>query len=369
MSHHKHHLSHAKQPRLEGVAPPNMLRDDFLALNAKTVLRCADDVEQLLLMQSVEGHSHAGHGLFYGKTYPNTTVDDVARALRLDPMVVKLDRQLLIDEVQEFAERVVAGEKVCVACNGEGEPLLRCGALRQIEVDAVGVLRGLYTGGLRDGAEVRRLANARYGIEMGYGECRLVDQRVLHRLGLNGYDLSQQAHESDIADFEQEGLFAENGDPNVAYMYVRYKVGPGAADDAAIVMAGKMYGLSGAVGCFLADAVDTLEKYVPEYSDQDSEISEWIERNFSGLGLTRDDAADLAYLCAIPNDMRGKLPDSSLRHMLQVERKHDQSTIESHFAYIAGRPFTPMVLDHGECTNVEFYDYCEQRFAGFEKRR
>ena len=85
MSKNRHDRRLAKQPRLEGVAPPIILREDFLALDAKTTLRCSHDVEQLILMQSIEGHAHEGHGLFYGRKYPNTTIDDIARSLRLDP--------------------------------------------------------------------------------------------------------------------------------------------------------------------------------------------------------------------------------------------------------------------------------------------
>lgn len=339
-----------------------MLREDFETLKAKTLLRCSADVEECILMQSIEGHAHEGHGIFHGKKYPNTTVDDVARSLRLSPDDVKEARQLLIDEVREFAERLVAGENLHYAYNTEGEPLLRCGVLRQTEIEASGLLKGLYAGGLRDGAEVRSLANKRYGVEMGYGECHLVNQEVMHRLGLDGFALARQAHENDIEAFKQAGLFAHNGDGNVAYMYVRYKVGPGASDDAAIVMAGKLWGISAAVGCFLADAVDTLEKYVPEYGDQDSGISELVENK---CGLTTDDATDLAYLCAIPKEMEGHLPDDSLRHMLQIDRKLDQCPIESHLAYVSGKPYSPMVLDHGECTNVEFYDYIDKKLAEF----
>ena len=29
--------------------------------------------------------------------------------------------------------------------------------------------------------------------------------------------------------------------------------------------------------------------------------------------------------------------------------------------YIAGKPYSEMVLDHGECTNVEFYEYIDRR--------
>ena len=354
-----------KHPRLEHVAPSDMLRRDFEALDAKTFLRCAYDVEELLLMQSVEGHAHAGHGLFYGTTYPNTTIDDVSRALRQDPAAVKEERQELIDEIKEFVERVVAGENVRAACNGDGEPLVRCGALRQLEIVPHGVLQGLYLGGLRDDARIRELANETYGVEMGYGECALVDQTVLSRLGLNGYELARRAHEHQIDRFENEGLFAKDGDGNVAYMYVRHKVGPGASDDAAIVMAGKMWGVSAAIGCFLADAVDTIEKYVPEYSDQDSDISHYIQLNCTQLDVTEDDAVDLAFLCSIPEDKQRDLPDSSLRHMLQIDRRRDQCALESHLAFVTGTPYSPMVLDHGECTNVEFYEYVEQRLAAF----
>lgn len=343
-----------------------MLREDFETLNSKVLLRASADVEELVLMQSIEGHAHEGHGIFHGRKFPNTTVDDVARSRRLNPIDVKEERQLLIDEVEEFAERAIAGEPLRFACNTEGEPLIRCGALRCVEIDPAGVLKGLYVGGLRDGVDARRLANQRYGIEMGYGECHLVDQAVLHQLGLDGYDLARRGHEQDMRRFEKAGLFAQNGDGEVSYMYVRFKEGPGASDDAAIVMAGKLWGISAAVGCFLADAVDTLEKYVPVYFDQDSEISELARPH---TGLTIDDAVDLAYLCAIKPDMEGKMPDDSLRHMLQIDRKLDQCPLESHFAYLMGRPYSEMVLDHGECTNVEFYDYIDREFAAFKSKR
>lgn len=359
-----HNRKFRNQPRLPGVAPPDILREDFGALDAKATLRCTADVEELILMQSIEGHAHEGHGLFHGRRFPNTTIDDIARALRLNPADVKEERQILIDEVREFAERAIAGENIHFACNTDGEPLIRCGALRNVEIDAAGVLRGLYTGGLRDGAEVRTLANKRYGVEMGYGECRLVDQEAMHRLGLDGFELARTGHEHELGRFENAGLFASNGTDHIAYMYVRYKEGPGASDDAAVVMAGKLWGVSAAVGCFLADAVDTLEKYVPEYSDQDDEISKLIE---SHVDLKIDAAVDLAYLCAIPKEMQGRLPDDSLRHMLQIDRKSDQCPLESHLAYVAGKPYSPMILDHGECDNVEFYNYIEEKLARFRR--
>lgn len=364
----KRSLTSKTHPRLEGVAPPQLIREDYTALDAKSILRCSFEVEQLLLMQSVEGHAHAGHGLFYGKTYPNTTQDDVARALKLDPETVKQDRQTLIEEIHELVERIAAGEEVRTACNANGEPLLRCGTLRNLEIDPLGLMKGLYLGGLRDEAETRAMAGEKYGTEIGYGKCYFVDQTVLKKLGMNGYDLARRPHEHEIEKFREAGLFSPNGDGNVAYMYVRYKAGPGASDDAAIVIAGKLYGPSAAVGSFLADAIDTLEKYVTDHDDWDASISSFIEKNIPGFDLTQEDSADLAYLASIPAAMQGKLPDSSLRHILQVDRTHDQTTLESHLAYVSGKPYSPMVMDHGECTNAEFYSYIDQTLADWKRR-
>jgi len=368
VSHRHNNRRAARERKFEGVAPAELLRQDFAALDAKVSCRCAGEVEHLLLVQSVEGHAHYGHGLFYGKTFPNTTVDDICRALKLDPMTVKEDRQELIDEVMELAARLIEGDSVKVACNVDGEPLLRCGTLRQIEIQPADLLRGLYAGGLRDDAAIRRRANRKYGVQMGYGECSLVDQRVLASLGLNGFDLARGSHEQEIERFQRAGLFAENGDGDVAYMYVRYQTGPGASDDAAICMAGRLWGISGAIGCFLADAVDTLEKYVPQYSDQDSTISRYVGDNFGDLGLTEEDAVDLAFLAHVPEDMQGRLPDSSLRHMLEIDRRTDQCALESHLAYVAGRPYSRMELDHGESDNVRFYQYIDSRFEEHEAK-
>ena len=71
--------------RLPGVAPEDLIREDFQALNSREILRTVSHVEELILMQSIEGHAHEGHGLFYGRKFPNTTQDDIARALRMNP--------------------------------------------------------------------------------------------------------------------------------------------------------------------------------------------------------------------------------------------------------------------------------------------
>jgi hypothetical protein len=350
---------------LPGVAPEDLIREDFQALNSRQILRTVSHVEELILMQSIEGHSHEGHGLFYGRKFPNTTQDDIARALRMNPDAVRADRQMLIDEVKDYVDRAIAGNAPNLMTNGEGKPLMRVGTLRAITVDPHGVLCGLYLGGMRDSAEVRSIAEKRYKVNIGYGKGYLVNKTIMDKMGLSGDALARQAHANDIDTFRKQGLIVEGPavtNNHIAYMYIRHRVGPGASDDAAIVVGGLIYDLSTAVGVFLADAIDTLEKYVPTYGDQDEQIAEHIEKSYPKLGLTRDDSARLAYLAAVPEG-NYEVPDSSLRHLLQVDRKLDQCALESHLLFVAGKPYAPQELDHGQTTNVRFYAYLENHIA------
>jgi hypothetical protein len=69
-----------------------------------------------------------------------------------------------------------------------------------------------------------------------------------------------------IEEFRAKGLIVDTPptpDNSVSYMYIRYHRGSGASDDAAIVAGSLKWGGSVSAGVFLADAIDTLEKYVP----------------------------------------------------------------------------------------------------------
>ena len=70
----KHHSPHHRP----GAALPEFIRQDFKALNSLETLRTTWPIEQLILIQSVQGHAHEGHALFAGRRFPNTTMDDVA---------------------------------------------------------------------------------------------------------------------------------------------------------------------------------------------------------------------------------------------------------------------------------------------------
>lgn len=316
----------------------------------------------MILIQSVTSHAHAGHGMFHGSRYPNTTEDDTARALRLDPTAVKTERQKLIDDIRDYAKRAIDGKVGGHLVNADNQPLLGIGLFRHLEFEPEGVLRGLYLGGLRDEPEIRAEAERKYGKRIGWGECYLVDRQVMRELGITGDILAHESHANNLEEYKKVGLITDKPGPTVSYMYIRHHTGPGASDDAAIVMAGKLYGgVSAAVGAFLADAVDTLEKYAERAADQDAEIAEFIELAWKDIDVSRDDAAKLAFLAAIPEGHENDVPDSSLRNLLEIDRTYDVCAIESHLLYLSNSPYEEIDLDHGEATTKEFYDYIESR--------
>jgi hypothetical protein len=357
-----------ERTKLTHIAPVNILAEDFRELDSHVILRTAWHIEQLVLIQSVTSHAHMGHGVFHGRKYPNTTEDDTARALRLDPNVVKIDRQQLIDEVMEYAERAVHGEADETLLNEYGEPLMRIGSFRNIRVDPKGVLQGLYLGGLRDSPETRAATEQKYGIKIGWGKCYLVNKKVMEAMGFNGEILARKGHGEYIEEYHKTGLITNTPGKDVAYMYIRYKVGPGASDDAAVISAGKLYGYSAAVGTFLADAIDTLEKYAVKTADQDFEIANHIAEICPDLGVGPDDACRIAYLAAAPEGREHEVPDSSLRGLLEVDRKFDICALESHLLYVEGKPVPEIELDHGQSTNMKLYNYINERLDEEKKR-
>jgi len=363
------HHRHAVQ-RPPGVAPDDVVREDFEWLVTGTRLRTTRMVEEAILMQSVEGHAHEGHAAFRRHPYVNTTMDDIIASLGRDPRLIARQRQALIDDIADWVRRAIAGNAGSLLVTEDAGCLLDLGLFRQIEVEPANVLRGFYVGGRRDDTEVRRRVERKYNIAIGGGAAYLVDTEVMHRLGLSARDLAKGAHESRLADYRAHGLIiADDCDrerlpkDTVRYLYIRHRTGGGASDDAAMLAAGKLFGPSGAIGAFLADAVDTLEKYATRCADQDNEIAQMIAGEWPELKVSEENLELITYLCAVPPDAGIEVPDCSLRHFIEVDRNRDQTAFESHLAYVQGRPRARMKLASEETDSEEFYAWFEERAA------
>ena len=55
------------------IAPIELIREDFTNLKAAESLHTTPGIEDLLFVQSLEGRSHNGAGVFNKRTYVNTT--------------------------------------------------------------------------------------------------------------------------------------------------------------------------------------------------------------------------------------------------------------------------------------------------------
>jgi hypothetical protein len=293
-------------------------------------------------------------------------------ALELEPEKVKAFRQQLIDEIYHYADQAIHGKAASRLLNEAGQPFLRAGRLKNLSVNPAGILKGLYLGGLRDDSEIRRDVEKEYNIKIGGGRSHFVDLRIMKHLNLDGEKLAHEPHAENIEDYSKAGMIVApercqyQESEFVRYFYVRDRLGPGHSDDAAIVCAGLLFDRDVGLGVFLADAIDTLEKYVRKYSDQDNELAHWIGDQYKNLNLTIEDVHRIIYLSTIPEKKVDVVPDSSLRYLLSIDKKTKQTLLDCYLAFIEGKPLMPMAIWKSKITTTEFFSYINHRFLNFE---
>jgi len=355
------------------IAPKELIQQDFRNLKSSERLYTNPRIEELLFMQSIEGRAHNGAGSFNKRFYVNTTIDDIVRALGRSPRVIKMKRQELIDEIMEYVESALADDPRDRLVTRSGRPLLGIPIFKERVVNYHDVLKGLYLGGLRDNVEIRKKTQEIYKINIGYGRCYLINTKVMEDMGLDGEVLAHHAQEDRISHYKSCGLIVDPENlkhskaKDTKYLYIRHHVGPGQSDDAAIIASGLVYSADVALGVFLADAVDTLEKYVVNYRDQDNEIAMMIKDNYRFLDVDEKDVYELAYLAAIPEDRVDEVPDSSLRYLLAIDGETGQSTFEAHLNFIEGKPFMPIAVSYKRIFIAELYDFVRDKLKSIKK--
>jgi len=349
----------------------NTIRTDYERLLRRERLETSTAVEKLIFVQTIEGHAHNGHGAFRQRRYVDLTVADVVRAVGMDAKETKRARQRLIDDVVGWAERAMAGEKAATLTTSSDQPLLWAPFLAGVAVDPRQVLHGLYVGGLRDDSAVRAAVEKEKGIVIGGGRCYIVDSKVMHDMELDSEKLAHGAHADRIEEYRRRGLIVDLpadkvDDDRYRYLYVRDREGPGQSDDAAFVFAGLLWGQDCALGVFLADAVDTLEKYSEKYADQDDDLSRAVA-SWSGFDPAwEQDLHALTYLAAEPEEFEDSVPDSSLRYFLRIDADVNKCALQNHLDFIAGRPTATMLVGFDRVLSTRFYRWVRQWLARFE---
>lgn len=351
------------------IAPKELMWKDFKRLQRENELLTDPMVEDLLFMQTIEGHSHNGDGAFEGRKFVDTTIDDIVIALARDTFIIRSERQMLIDEIYEFAERVINGEHLTRLTNKNGEPLMRCPLFLDWEVNPQDILRGLYLGGLMDDFDVRKRVNEKFHANLGGGKPYPIDLRVMEKMGLDGEALAHGDHEDKLEEYRKEGLILEpyNVDflrhSDIRFQYIRHRKGLGVSDDAAVVVGSLLYNISVGLGAYLADAIDTLDKFSLKFYEQDDALANSIARSFKDLNITEDDALKFIYLITIPEGMDDKVPDSSQRYFLEIDTKAGVTTIESHYRFVNGLPYPKFKISYERVLNEDFYQYIKKRVS------
>lgn len=356
---------------LHSVAPRELVQADYEVLRSYERLETKPEIEDLLFIQSLEGRAHNGAGIFNKRTYVNTTIDDVVRALGRDADEIKARRQAVIDDIVEFAHAVMNGERREKLINAKGEPIMGIRAFLDRKVNARDVVRGLYAGGLRDNPDIRKEAERIYKTRIGGGRLYIIDVKTMMDMNLDGESLAHEAHEDRIEEYQRRGLIVGTEgvpDPKTQrYFYIRHRIGPGQSDDAAMIMAGVLYNVDVALGIFLADAIDTLEKYAPVCMDQDGALSFAIGRGFKDLNLTLEDVYELVWLCAIPEAEEHMVPDSSLRYLLAIDPRSGQCAFKSHLDFVEGKPIVPFPISFKRILTTQFYEFINRRLINVRK--
>ena len=349
-----------------GVAPAELIRLDFKDMLSSEVLRCVWRVEELIFVQSIEGHANQGHSEFKGRRFVNTHMEDICTALGFSRHTVAAQRQQLIDDALRWVDEVIAGADHRQLVDADGEPFFGMSMFRAMEVNPKEVLQGIYIGGQRDNVDVRTRVEDEYGIKVGGGSAYFVNVAKMHEQNLNGDQLAHGEWERDIERFKEIGLIlpdegAHFDTEDVRYMYIRYRKGCGHSDDAAVLLTGMIHGFSAGVGAFVADAIDTIEKFVPNPSDQDDELACKIQASCPDLGVGPEEVLTVARLAS--NDAEGgfEMPDCSLRHFLRLDREVDQNPIESHLLYLEDKPMAEMDIGHEHVLNLDLYEFLEAR--------
>jgi hypothetical protein len=354
-----------------------LVRRDYESLMEEERLDTELGVAELILAQSIEGHAHTGAGAFHKRRYPDITTHRIVELLGWDVAACRAARQALIDEITGWVEACLGGEPRRRLVDSAGHPLLRVPWLAKVEVEPRSVLRGIYIGGVRDDEAVRARAEKAYGVVIGGGRCFVVDTRVMEELGEDPDRLAHEAHdEARLAEYRAAGMIVDPAEITVEdvdegpyeYFYVRYRVGPGHSDDASIIGAGLLYGPDAALGAWLADAVDTLEKFSTRFTDQDDELAFMIGERAPDARVPEAELMLYVVLCAIALGKEEKVPDSSTRHLLSVYPKTGRSLLRAHLDFLEGLRGPTQPMSHGQTTTHDFFAYMVHRLSELQRK-
>mgnify|MGYP005623226363 CR=1 FL=1 len=353
-----------------------LVKKELKELKANLNIGIARKFLDYLLPQTINGRAQNGHGGFGNRgkgssgivhAFPQSTIESTVIAAGLDPDVIKGGRRKEIDKVWDLTE-----EMIDLAVSGKNDlydinprnlmgtnfhfPLIRPAAWPL----------GIITVGFMDSEFYRNLSMQHYPTKIGggpftvgTGSSYLIDKEELRKCSMD-VDIFQFEHSQKAIDYLRNlKVIVKKDGPNVDSDYIRLRSGSGVCDDMAMIMAGKYFGrlngkesikerqekrengVTAVVSGYLADAIDTHDKYVkdPIEGGLDDALAqfasdEW-ERQTGDVIVTPEDNTRIIYFGAKKNTYDFNT-SSSHRRLSQKCGTITRPTIMSHIAFVKG---------------------------------
>ena len=257
------------------------IRNGIADYSRNYTLDADEELHDLLIVQSMEGRVSSGHVRGF-KNAEDVSIEEIVRALGMSPEDTKRSRERIIDLIEEKVMTALDGTRgKLTLADGAGRPIAGLYALKDVTIqDPLMFAWGFYLGGGGMDCAERRLAMSGWAkgalgkdLPVHTGQCFPVDlERLLEQGCTSGEDLTLRRlaernwSAEDIARLKEKGVIVSanpaEASRSMVNAYVQQSSGYGGSDDACFIYAALVYGMDAAWGLYLADLVDTLDKYV-----------------------------------------------------------------------------------------------------------
>ena len=285
----------------------------------------------------------------------------------MKPEKLKTERQKLINDFLGWLEYVLGNTSKDRLVNNRGEALFALSAISKYKIDYKLVLKGLYIWSAINRQEVIEKAEEKYKTDIGFGSHYLVDMQQLAKNGINADDLEHFNHDDMVKFYRDINLITnqekvwKEPEGKIKFLFIRHSLGAGISPDLAIMLAGALYGRDAALGIVLAQALDTLSKYVHQYNDYMDDIHRDIKRKFTELDISEDEILSFLDLVVLPDDKnRDVVPQSSLLDLFTLDIKTGLTPFEAYLAFIGSKPLVPIIIGTNRISSLDFFRYVNQ---------
>ncbi len=363
------------------------VNSDLDVLLAQEELDFDERTELRIYIQTIQGHAMEGHGRFRGKPCI-ATCGEISEALyeRIHETYklpgnperfkkdaaefVMLENEKDIYSLEEYIYQIIEGKKPRTLKN-KRKTLFGHLLYKEMALDnPLNFLKGAWVGAFMDSSEVRAEVEKKFGIAIGRGEIflgnwpkLLEDKKFLKNLQ------TMEHSKEEIEEMLEQGILLDKGEVNdkLQQVYVRHKKGElgknykqnkiykGIHDGLMVLLAGIVWGVSGAIGLNALDITDTIDKNIKHFvkGGWDERIGRIIEENQELISknhntdfiLDKDLLHKLIFLGAIPkrkpkgNRKRKKgldLDSPSTRYINRITPDEPITTLESYLMFIKG---------------------------------